>query len=81
MLEYQIILITYLPSQGGRNVKKVIRGSDRDQMITKFKYLSSLVTDKKRTHELSDWSKDNDIEGIIVGTEGLFGVSYIKILP
>jgi hypothetical protein len=81
MTEYQIILNVYLPTQGGRTVKKIVRGSDRDNMVTKFKYIGDLVMDKKKARELADWSQDNDIGGMITGTDGLFGVSYIKILP
>jgi hypothetical protein len=50
-------------------------------MVTKFKYIGDLVMDKKKARELADWSQDNDIGGMITGTDGLFGVSYIKILP
>jgi len=80
MTEYQIILNVYLPAQGGTTIKKIVRGSDRDSMITKFKYLGELVMDKRRARELAEWSQDNNIPGNIIGTEGLFGVSYVKIL-
>ena len=81
MVEYQIILNLYLPD--GRTVKKIIYCSDRETGIEKFKYLGELVVDKNknRYRELSDWKADNDVKGQIVNTEGLFGVSRIKILP
>jgi len=81
MIEYQIILNVYLPQSGGRTIKRVISGTDRDAMATKFKYLGTLATDKSKARELQGWCLDNDIQGTIVGTDGLYGVSYIKILP
>jgi len=82
MIEYQIILNVYLPDQGGRTIKQVVSCSDRESAITKFKYLSTLATDKKRQRELNDWAQENlKVPGQIVGTEGLFAVAYIKLLP
>ena len=81
MLEYQLFLSVYLSAQGGRSIKKIISGSDRENMISKYKYIVDLVTDKRKVRELSDWTKDNNIEGIIVGVEGLYCVAYVKILP
>jgi hypothetical protein len=73
--------MVYMSAQGGSSVKKIIRGSDRDNMVTKFKYICDLVTDKRKVRELASWALDNSISGIIVGVEGLYGVAYVKILP
>jgi hypothetical protein len=81
MIEYHIILNVYQAANGGRTIKHVLRCTDRDLAIEKFKYLGELVVDKKRTRDLKEWCEDNGIIGQIVSTDGLFGVSYIKILP
>jgi hypothetical protein len=78
MIEYQIILIVW--HENGQTTKKVISTSDRENAISKYSYIGQLVGDKKRAGELRDWCDDNDIKGKIIGTEGLFGVSYVKIL-
>jgi hypothetical protein len=81
MIEYQIILHVFLKDQGGRTIKQVVRSSDRETAIQKFKYLTELATDKKRVRELQEWADENlTTPGEIVGTSGLFGVSYIQIL-
>lgn len=80
MIEYQIILHVYHKEQGGRTIKQVVKCSDRDSAIQKFNYLNELATDKKKVRELQDWANENlPTPGQIVGTDGLFGVSYVKI--
>ena len=81
MIEYQIILNVYQPANGGTTIKQILHCSDRESAIEKFKYIGELVVDKKRARELQEWREDNDIKGTIVSTDGLFGVSLIKILP
>ena len=81
-IEYQIVLSVYLPSQGGRMSKQIVRCSDRESAIKKFAYLDKLVNTKTFRNELNDWAQDNLIEpGHITHVDGLFGVAYIKILP
>ena len=80
MLEYQIIVNVYVPAQGGRSVRSVIRSSDRDQTIKKFQYLDQLVKDKRKQRELQEWTSENlNLQGIITSIEGLYGVAYILI--
>jgi hypothetical protein len=79
MLEYQLIFKMYLPD--GTYYKKVLSSTDRESAITRFNYVSGLLKDtKKNGRELKEWCMDNDIKGVIIGIEGLYGVAYIKIL-
>jgi hypothetical protein len=83
LVEYQIILNVYLPQNGGRTIKQVVRASDRSVAIEKFKYLGRMVTEKKNATELRDWCAENLQQpgAIVTGTDGLFAVAYLKILP
>ncbi|GEM_PF-6440542 len=82
LTEYHIILNIFLPADGGRTVKQVLRSSDRDSAISKFKYIGQLVSDKKNARELQDWCMENlHTPGIISGTDGLYAVTFIRILP
>jgi hypothetical protein len=83
LIEYQIVVNVYYPFQGGRSLRSVIRSSDRESAIKKYQYLDQLVKDKKKIQELKSWCDENlqTSGGIITSVAGLFGVSYIKILP
>jgi hypothetical protein len=79
MIEFQIVLNVYL--QDGRNVKHSIKSLDRESAVTKFKYLQSLVSDKKRIGELKSWSHENLSQpGVVTALDGLYGVVAIKIM-
>lgn len=81
LVEFQTIVNVYVPTQGGRNIRQVIRSSERDTAISKYEYLKTLIADKKKLGELKAWTEENlNIPGFIVNIEGLYGVSYIKIL-
>jgi hypothetical protein len=64
-------------------IKQVVRSSDRSTAIEKFKYLGKLVTEKKNSRELREWCAENLQQpgAIITSSDGLFAVSYVKILP
>ena len=81
MLEYQIILNVYLPQNGGRTIKQVVRYDTREAAVSAFKYLSDLSVNKN-SREMNEWAQEHLSQpGQIVSTDGLFGVAYIKILP
>jgi hypothetical protein len=81
MIEYQIVLNVYLPQNGGRTIKQVVKYSERESAISAFKYLSELGTNKN-TREMTEWAQENLAQpGQIVGTDGLFCVVRVKILP
>jgi len=78
MIKYQIILNVFL--RDGRTIKEIVEIDNRESAISTFKYLSELAN--KNPRELSEWAQENlKHPGNIIGTDGLFGVSYIKILP
>lgn len=81
MIEFQIVLNVYQDAHGGRTVKAYVRASDRETAIKKYQYLEGLVNNKRAQRELMEWSKENlSITGMVVGLDGLYAVTSIKIL-
>jgi hypothetical protein len=77
-IEYQVIVKIYLAS--GASIRQVVRSSDRKAAISKYNYLDDLVK-KQKIGENREWVWDQfHVQGEITGLEGMFGVSYVKVL-
>jgi hypothetical protein len=77
MIEYKIILT--VKSSNGEIVKVYVPCYDRETGMEKLKYLSQLAIHNPR--DLQEWANENlEDPGKIVGTDGLFAITSIKIL-
>lgn len=77
-IEYQIIVSIHLPN--GATMRSVVRSADRNMAISKHTYLTNLLKGNK-VGENREWTHENlGVTGQITNIEGLFGVSYVKIL-
>ncbi len=81
MIEFQIILTVI--HRDGNYSKHVVKASSRETGIQKYNYLKDLIINKKYG-ELKEWT-DNNIhvqhDGIVSSIDGLYGTSYIQVLP